>query len=116
MTTFSSHEEFQDSYTTVFQTFASGKTKSLAWRKWQLKQVWWMVEDNRGQILTALEQDLNRHEFESTASDLFAVRGDLLETINNLEEWTADEYPDGGFIFGILGRARIHKEPLGGTL
>ena len=116
MTTFSSHEEFQDSYTTVFQTFASGKTKSLAWRKWQLKQVWWMLEDNRNQILTALKQDLNRQEFETTASDLFGVRRDLLETVDNLEEWTADEYPDSGFIFGILGRARIHKEPLGVTL
>jgi hypothetical protein len=75
-----------------------------------------MVEDYRDQILTALKQDLNRHAFESTGFDLRALRVDLLKTINNLEEWTADEYPDAGFIFGTMGRARIHKEPLGVTL
>lgn len=116
MISFSTHDDFQNSYEMVFRTFASGKTKSLLWRKWQLKQFWWMLEDNRDQILAALRHDLNRHDLESTSTELVALRGDILNTLANLEEWTADEYPDAGFLFGTLGRARIRKEPLGVTL
>ena len=101
MATFTSEKEFEDAYTTVSQTFATGKTKSLAWRKWQLKQVWWMIVDNEKEILAALKTDLNRHEFEARASDLLSLKQDTLEHIQHLEEWAADEIPDAGLIFGV---------------
>jgi aldehyde dehydrogenase (NAD+) len=100
MATFTSEKEFEDAYTTLFQTFATGKTKSLAWRKWQLKQVWWMIVDNEKAILAALKSDLNRHEFEARGSDLFGLKQDTLEHIQHLEEWAADEIPNAGIIFG----------------
>jgi aldehyde dehydrogenase (NAD+) len=108
--------DFHDSYKTVFKTFASGKTKSLQWRKWQLKQTWWMLQDNHDAIVKALQKDLNRHPFESTMTDIKALSDDTLLSIQNLEKWTADEIPDAGFVFGTLGKARIRKEPLGVSL
>jgi aldehyde dehydrogenase (NAD+) len=75
-----------------------------------------MLQDNHSQILTALSSDLNRHSFESTVTDIKALHDDILLAIENLEKWTADEIPEAGFIFGTLGGARIHKEPLGVTL
>jgi aldehyde dehydrogenase (NAD+) len=70
MSSYTSAEEFDKVYTTVNATFKTGKTKSLAWRKWQLKQIWWMMEDNEDKWIEALQKDLNRDRFESLATDL----------------------------------------------
>lgn len=116
MAPFTTPEEAQAAHKTIHNTFKSGLTKSLAWRKWQLKQMWWMIGDNEKAIAAALHTDLNRHEFESYAADIRGVKDDILLHLNNVEKWAADEIPDAGFLFGTLGRARIRKEPLGVAL
>ncbi|KAE9381903.1 aldehyde dehydrogenase [Stipitochalara longipes BDJ] len=116
MPQYTSKVEFEDAYSTLFSTFATGKTKDLKWRKWQLKQVWWMITENENDIVAALNRDLNRHAFETHGSDLRGLKEDTIEHISHLEEWTADSIPDAGFIFGTLGKARIRKEPLGVAL
>lgn len=75
-----------------------------------------MVEDNEKAILEALNKDLGRHPFESTMTDIAAVKNDVLDHINSLEKWTADEFPDAGFFFGKVGKARMRREPLGVVL
>src|SRR5579859_6347531 len=105
MSGFTSTADFDDAYSTVFRTFRSGKTKPLSYRKWQLKQLWWMVEDNRSRIIQSLHADLHRCEIESTVFDIIGLQKDLIDTINNLEKWTADSIPEAGFIFGTLGKA-----------
>ena len=109
-------EQLDNAYTTLHNTFKTGKTKSLAWRKWQLKNMFWMVADNEEAIAKALNTDLNRHEFESYYADIEGVKKDILHTLAHVEEWAADEMPDAGFLFGTLGSARIRKEPLGVAL
>ena len=100
MSNYTSAEEFDEGYSILFNTFRSGITKSLAWRKWQLKQCWWMIEDNEAQILAAMREDLNRHELESLSFDMFSLKGEILDAIKNLEKWAADTKPDAGFLFG----------------
>jgi len=103
MASFTSAEEFEKIYSTLNETFKSGKTKDLKWRKWQLKQLWWMLEENEGRINIALAKDLNRHDFESYFTDLAGCKHDVLEHIKNLEKWTKDEPVAGaGFIFGTI--------------
>lgn len=109
-------KQLENAYTTLHRTFKTGKTKSLAWRKWQLKQLFWMVADNEEAIAKALKADLNRHEFESYYADIEGVKKDILHTLVHVEEWAADEIPDAGFLFGTLCSARIRKEPLGVAL
>ena len=109
-------EQLENAYMTLHKTFKTGKTKSLAWRKWQLKQMFWMVADNEEAVAKALKTDLNRHEFESYYADIEGMKKDILNTLAHVEEWAADEIPDAGFLFGTLGSARIRKEPLGVAL
>ena len=109
-------EQLDNAYTTLHKTFKTGKTKSLAWRKWQLKQLFWMVADNEEAFAKALNTDLNRHEFEAHYGDIIGVKIDILDTLRHVEEWAADDIPDAGFLFGTLGSARIRKEPLGVAL
>lgn len=101
MASYTSAEDFDAAYSTLFTTFSSGITKLIAWRKWQLKQVWWMIVDNEAEILRALNEDLNRHDYESHATDLLATKGDILDAIKNVEKWAKETRPvDAGFTFG----------------
>ncbi|KAF5568662.1 aldehyde dehydrogenase (NAD+) [Fusarium phyllophilum] len=114
---YTSEEEFLQYHSQLFKTFATGKTKSIKWRKWQLKQMWWMLVDNEKAITEALAADLGRHEFEARTSDLHGLKTDILEHLNHVEEWAADEpVSSAGFLMGTLGKARIRKEPLGVVL
>jgi aldehyde dehydrogenase (NAD+) len=115
-TRYTPREEVESKLSTLRKTFQSGKTKSLAFRKWQLKQFWWLVTDNEDKFCQALAKDLNRNEFESYATDILGLKQDILAHIEHLEEWAADEIPDAGFLMGTLGKARIRKEPLGVAL
>ncbi|KAH7177023.1 aldehyde dehydrogenase 3H1 [Dactylonectria macrodidyma] len=108
--------EIDDAYATLFSTFASGRTKDLAWRRWQLKQLWWMIEDNEDQIVEALHKDLNRHIFESTATDVYGIKTDILDFLKHMDEWTSTTKIDAGIIFKHFGGARLRKDPLGVAL
>ena len=45
-------------------TFNGGKTKSIEWRRQQLKQILALVEENIDSITEALKSDLRRPDFE----------------------------------------------------
>jgi aldehyde dehydrogenase (NAD+) len=63
-----------EAHSTLHATFASGLTKNLAWRNWQLNQLWWLVEENTDRIVSALKADLTRHPMESMAADVMALK------------------------------------------
>jgi aldehyde dehydrogenase (NAD+) len=113
---YSSREEIDAAYTTLFSTFRTGRTKDLAWRRWQLKQLWWLLEDNEQRILEALKGDLSRHPIESFASDIYFIKKDILNYLTHLDEWTSATKLNAGIIMGFLGKAHIRKEPLGVAL
>lgn len=47
------------------ETFSTGKTRSLAWRKTQLRALIKLVRDNEEEIFKALHQDLGKHPVEA---------------------------------------------------
>jgi aldehyde dehydrogenase (NAD+) len=101
MSSYTSEAELLSTHQTLHATFKTGKTKSLAWRKWQLKQCWWMIHENFETMAEALKKDLNRDSFEAQSAELYSIKNTLLATIEKLEEWTKSVRPKGnGFIFG----------------
>jgi len=108
---------YDSEYDTLRSTFASQRTKSIKWRKWQLKQFWWMMEDNEQRWLDALTTDLGRHPFESATFEIQSYKRDVLRALENVEKWAAGSAPDGaGLFFGKIGQAWLRKEPLGVAL
>lgn len=104
--------EVDTALSTLRTTFGSGRTKDVRYRKWQLKQLYWLVADNLEEWIAALEADLSRHEFETR----FCQKGlleDILYHIDNVESWAKDEVPNAGFLFTKLGRTVIRNEPRG---
>ncbi|KAL2817632.1 putative succinate semialdehyde dehydrogenase [Aspergillus granulosus] len=108
---------FDSAYKTLRNTFADGRTKNLAWRKWQLKQMYWLLDENEAEFQEAMYKDLHRHPFESLAYDLAETKGSILEALDNLEKWAKGEAPPhGGILWNWIGRAWIRKEPFGVAL
>ena len=117
MFTYTSPDEFKSAYDTLHATYRTGRTKSLKWRRWQLKQLFWMIDDNKDAIAQALKQDLNKHAFETTVYDINGFKAEVLDQLAHVEKWSQGEAaPGAGFIMGTLGKAWIRKEPLGVAL
>ncbi|EXK29509.1 hypothetical protein FOMG_13984 [Fusarium oxysporum f. sp. melonis 26406] len=109
-----SEQKFKAVYQNLRSTFRSGKTKDLRWRKLQLKQLFWLLDENEAAFIDSLAQDLHRHAFESLMADINEAKKAILEALDHLEEWARGTAPpEAGFIYGTLGKAWIRKEPLG---
>jgi len=114
MSNYTTKEEFESAYKTLNATFKTGRTRDLRWRKWQLKQLYWMLDENEDLFTEAIQKDLNKPSFEVWFMELNAVKQDILDQLNNIEKWSKGEAPEGaGFLFGTLGKAWLRKAPLG---
>ncbi|KKA29327.1 hypothetical protein TD95_005022 [Thielaviopsis punctulata] len=114
---YTSWDETLAIHQTLSATFASGLTRSLKWRKWQLKQLWWLVTDNQPAISAAMAADLRRHEIESVAFDISNLQKDIQKTLAALESYARDDrITDSGLLMRFVCRARVRKEPLGVSL
>jgi aldehyde dehydrogenase (NAD+) len=112
MTQYTTRAEVDAALSALRSTFRSGRTKDIRYRKWQLKQLYWLVSDNVDALISALQSDLNSHEFEAR----FVIKGlleDVLDHIDHVETWAKDEVPDSGFVFAKLGKTVIRHEPRG---
>ncbi|KAK5661654.1 hypothetical protein OQA88_9754 [Cercophora sp. LCS_1] len=99
-------------------TFRTHKTKNLKWRLVQLRKLYWAVEDYKTQLITALQKDLHKSEYESILSEVDWVKNDCLFAIKHLETWAKDEKlgaPTVPASFSLM-KFRIRKEPLGTAL
>ena len=109
-----SEEQFKDLYQRLRSTFSSGTTKDLRWRKWQLKQLFWLLDENEDAFIGSLARDLHRHAFESLMADINEAKKAVLESLSHLDRWARGSAPpEAGLVYGTIGKAWIRKEPLG---
>ncbi len=52
------------------KTFASGRTRSVEWRKQQLRALQKLMDENEDAIAAALAEDLDRNPFEAYLADI----------------------------------------------
>ena len=57
------------------ETFATGRTRSIDWRKQQLRALEQMMVENEPAVAAALEKDLGRKPFEAWLADIAPRRG-----------------------------------------
>ncbi len=97
------------------QLFASGKTRDFRFRKKMLKTLLQVLKENERQLIDAAWKDLHKSEFETYATELGLVYGEIKLAINNVRKWSKTKrvmtnlanLPAGSF---------IHSEPYGVTL
>jgi aldehyde dehydrogenase (NAD+) len=80
----------QPIYDELKTTFHSGKTKSLEWRKSQLRGIQAMIKENYQEFVDALRNDLGGGELRGLME--MGLIHECEYMINNLDEWAADEH------------------------
>jgi len=93
-------------------TFASGRTRSYAWRVKQLQGIERFVTENEGAINEALTADLGRPQFEITIGEVAAVIMEVRFAIDNLKAWMKPEAVPHSLL-QKPGHSLVIREPKG---
>jgi aldehyde dehydrogenase (NAD+) len=96
-------------------TFKSGRTRSVEWRKQQLQAMERLVNENEAAIAAALEQDLGRKPFEAWLADIASVAGEAKAAAKNVRKWTRRRFRMLE-MSQLPGRGWIEYEPYGTVL
>ncbi|CAG9564140.1 unnamed protein product [Danaus chrysippus] len=96
-------------------TFDSGVTKPIEWRRKQLKNLLRMYEENRNAMVDALVKDLRRSKMEAILLEVDYLINDIRNTIYNLDDWVAPVKPPKGLV-NMLDDVVIYNDPYGVVL
>ncbi len=95
--------------------FWSGATKSLAFRKEQLRKLKSAFRKHEQSFLDALYADLHKHEQEALASEIEVTVAEIDHILRHLEDWMEAERVSTP-LFMVPGSSKIIPEPYGVSL
>ncbi|KZV90694.1 NAD-dependent aldehyde dehydrogenase [Exidia glandulosa HHB12029] len=99
----------------LYEAFATGKTKDVAFRKTQLLQLAYMFQDNKQQLHDALVADLGHHPNETEYIEYSAIANHALKAYENVDAWAKPESP--AFSLNTFPMSpRTYKQPKGVVL
>jgi len=105
-------EKIAAAYSAQQAFFKSGQTRSISFRKKQLRLLSKAFETYESQILAALAKDLGKHAYEAYASELGILKMEINHTLNHLDDWSQTEYVPTPFAHWP-STSFILKDPLG---
>jgi aldehyde dehydrogenase (NAD+) len=97
------------------ETFKSGRTRSVEWRKQQLHALQKMMTENEGALMEALEKDLGRSPFEAWLADIASTAGEAKDAAKNVRRWMRRRYRLLE-MSQLPGRGWVEYEPYGTVL
>jgi aldehyde dehydrogenase (NAD+) len=97
------------------KTFATGKTRSVEWRKEQLRALKRLMVENETKIADALDKDLGRSPFEAWLADVANTAGECDYAAKNVAKWTKRRYRRLE-MSQLPGRGWVEYEPYGTVL
>jgi aldehyde dehydrogenase (NAD+) len=95
--------------------FRSGATRSLRFRKQQLKKLYDLLRDHETLLSQALRADLNKGEMESYGTEIGPTRSEIRFLLRHLSDWMRPQRVPG-MIFSFYSRGMILHEPYGTVL
>lgn len=95
--------------------FHTGATKSADFRISQLKKLYNLIVANEKKIISALNKDLNKSDFEAYSTEIGFTLKEITEAIKNIHKWMKPKNVKTP-ITHIGTKSRIYKEPYGVTL
>lgn len=97
------------------KTFATGRTRSIEWRKRQLRQLQKLMQENEAAITAALAEDLDRKPFEAYIADIATTVSEAKYAAKRVHRWTRRKYP-WLEVPQLPGRGWVEYEPYGTVL
>jgi len=100
---------------TVRNAFETDLTKSIKFRRQQLKNLKKMYEDMEAEMLAALKEDLRKSPMEAFMTEIDFVKNDVINMLMNLDKWTKPKSV-GKDIANFFNTLKIFKDPYGVVL
>ncbi|XVF62136.1 hypothetical protein PTKIN_Ptkin08bG0192800 [Pterospermum kingtungense] len=97
------------------ETFKSGRTRSVAWRKNQLRALIDLINENEDSIFKALHQDLGKHPVESYRDEVGVILKSASYTLSCLDKWVAPRKSELPWLL-FPAKGEVQPEPLGVVL
>src|SRR6201996_8969792 len=97
------------------QTFATGKTRSVEWRRAQLRALEKMIAENEPAIADALPKDLDRSPCEAWLADAATTAGEARYAAKHVKKWMRRKYRRLE-LAQLPGRGWVEYEPYGTVL
>jgi aldehyde dehydrogenase (NAD+) len=97
------------------ETFKTGRTRSLDWRRQQLHALEQLMLENEPAIAAALEEDLGRKPFEAWLADIASTAGEAKDAAKNVRKWARRRYRLLE-MSQLPGRGWVEYEPYGTVL
>jgi aldehyde dehydrogenase (NAD+) len=97
------------------ETYATGKTRSIEWRKQQLRAVEKLMVDNEPAIAEALASDLGRSPFEAWLADIAGTATEARIAAKNVGKWAKRKHQRLE-LSQLPGRGWLEYEPYGTVL
>ncbi|KAF5463049.1 hypothetical protein F2P56_018998 [Juglans regia] len=107
--------EVEKSLAELRKTFNSGRTRSVAWRKNQLRALLDLISHKEEVIFEALHQDLGKHPVEAYRDEIGVVIKSARFALNNMEKWMAPKKGHIPLLF-FPAKGEVLPEPLGVVL
>jgi aldehyde dehydrogenase (NAD+) len=97
------------------ETFATGKTRSVEWRRAQLRGIERMMTENEAKIAAALKADLDRKPFEAWLADTASTAAEARYAAKHVKKWMRRKYSLLE-LAQLPGRGWVEYEPYGTVL
>ncbi len=107
--------DYTDMLNALRQTFASGLTRPLDWRRGQLDAMERMLKENEDAISKALVADLGKPEQEVLLGELSLLYSEIRHASRHLKRWSRPRRVFTPMV-GQPGRSWVQPEPLGVVL
>ncbi|KAF9959891.1 Aldehyde dehydrogenase [Mortierella alpina] len=113
---YSNEADIALAFRTSQMTFKSGYTRPTAFRRYQLEQLWQLVDDNVDRLCEAMYNDLRKPRFEGEAMELLKLKTDINDALVHLDEWVKDERTKPSLVNRLGTVCLKRKEPKGTVL
>lgn len=102
-------------YTAQRRFFDSGATRSLSFRKAQLKKLRSALKKEEPAILEALYEDLRKHPMEAFGSEVGLLYDEINQTLTNLRSWMQPKQVTSPLL-QYPSASKVYRDPKGLTL
>jgi aldehyde dehydrogenase (NAD+) len=97
------------------ETFATGRTRDLAWRRTQLHAIEALATENEAKIAAALDEDLGRKPFEAWLADIVNTAAEAKYAAKHVKKWARRKHHLLE-LSQLPGRGWVEYEPYGTVL
>ncbi|KAI8068745.1 Aldehyde/histidinol dehydrogenase [Gongronella butleri] len=110
---YTSLDSITDAVTSLRVNFDTGKTRPLAFRKFQIQQIYDMMVANEERFYEALAKDMNKPRSEAMSGDIAPVIEECLYFLENLDRLAKDEKIKPRSGLNKMETVKVRRDPFG---